>query len=142
MIRVVLDTNIIVSALLQPLGPPAQVFLLGISGSIQMCVTANVFAEYEEVIRRPKFNRAEAEIDGALQSIRERSVWVRPTEMIRACSDPRDDMFLECANAAGAAYMVTGNSKHFPETWRGIRVVTCVQLLEVVSTGAPGGPVN
>ena len=62
--------------------------------------------------------------------------------MIRACSDPKDDMFLECANAAGAAYMVTGNSKHFPETWRGIRVVTCVQLLEVVSTGAPGGPVN
>ena len=71
MIRVVLDTNIFVSALLQPLAPPTQVFLPGISGSIQMCVSANVFAESEEVIRRPKFNRAQAVIDGALQSIRE-----------------------------------------------------------------------
>lgn len=48
----------------------------------------------------PKFHRAEAVIEGALQSIRERSVWIRPTEMIRACSDPKDDMFLESANAA------------------------------------------
>jgi predicted nucleic acid-binding protein len=39
MIRVVLDTNIIVSALLQPLGQPAQVFVLAIAGSIQMCVS-------------------------------------------------------------------------------------------------------
>ncbi len=59
MIRVVLDTNIIVSALLQPLGPPAQVFLLAIGASIQLCVSGNVYAEYEEVIRRPRFRRDE-----------------------------------------------------------------------------------
>lgn len=81
----------------------------------------------------PKFHRAEGVIEGALQSIRERSVWVRPTEMIRACSDPKDDMFLECANAAGAGYVVTGNRKHFPEIGRGIRTVTCVQLLPLVN---------
>ncbi len=52
MIRVVLDTNIIVSALLQPLGPPAQVFSLAITGSIQLCVSGEVYAEYEEVISR------------------------------------------------------------------------------------------
>ena len=94
MIRVVLDTNIFVSALLQPLAPPTQVFLPGISGSIQMCVSANVFAESEEVIRRPKFNRAQAVIDGALTIDSRGSVRVRATEAIRACSDPKDDMFL------------------------------------------------
>ena len=53
MIRVVLDTNIIVSALLQPLGPPAQVFVRAIGGSIQLCISGRVYAEYEEVISRP-----------------------------------------------------------------------------------------
>jgi hypothetical protein len=45
MIRVVLDTNIIVSALLQPLGPPAQVFVLAIDGSVQMCVSGKVYCQ-------------------------------------------------------------------------------------------------
>ena len=40
----------------------------------QFCVSPNVFAEYEEVIQRPKFNLAKDVIDGMLQSIRERSV--------------------------------------------------------------------
>lgn len=53
MIRVVLDTNIVVSALLQPLGPPAQVFVLATNGAIQLCMSGNVYAEYEDVIRRP-----------------------------------------------------------------------------------------
>src|SRR5438876_8964515 len=53
MIRVVLDTNIIVSALLQPLGPPAQVFTLAISNSFQFWVSGKTYAEYEEVISRP-----------------------------------------------------------------------------------------
>src|SRR5205814_10228197 len=59
MIQVVLDTNIVVSALLQPLGPPAQVFTLAIRGSLQLCVTGKVYAEYEEVISRPRFQRPE-----------------------------------------------------------------------------------
>ncbi len=42
MIRVVLDTNIVVSALLQPLGPPAQVLMPALSGSIQLCVSGSV----------------------------------------------------------------------------------------------------
>lgn len=81
MIRVVLDTNIIVSALLQPLGPSAQVFLLAIGGSIQLCISGNVYAEYEEVIRRPRLRRDESVIAATLQTIRERSVWVKPLEL-------------------------------------------------------------
>jgi putative PIN family toxin of toxin-antitoxin system len=51
-IRVVLDTNVIVSALLQPLGAPAAVFLLVAAGAVQLCVSGNIYAEYEEVIHR------------------------------------------------------------------------------------------
>ncbi len=56
MIRVVLDTNIIVSALLNSFGPPAQVFSLAIGRAIQLCVSGNLYNEYEEVIRwMPRF---------------------------------------------------------------------------------------
>jgi predicted nucleic acid-binding protein len=58
MIRVVLDTNAIVSALLQPFGPPAAVFLLVAGGAVQLCISGSVYAEYEEVIRRPRASRA------------------------------------------------------------------------------------
>ena len=54
MIRVVLDTNIIVSALLQPLGPPARIFMLTLGGALQLCVSATIYAEYEEVISRER----------------------------------------------------------------------------------------
>ena len=75
MIRVVLDTNIVVSALLQPLGPPAQVFLLAVSGSIQLCVSGSVYAEYEDVIRRPRLRRDESVITATLHSVREKGLW-------------------------------------------------------------------
>jgi uncharacterized protein len=133
MIRVVLDTNIIVSALLQPLGPPAQVFLLAIEGSAQLCISGRVYAEYEEVTRRPRLRLDDDTITRALHAIREKSLWVRPTEAIQACADPDDDIFLECAQAARADFIVTGNIKDFPTSWRGIRIITARRFLEVLS---------
>jgi uncharacterized protein len=123
MIRVVLDTNVIVSALLQPLGPPAQILVLALSKSIQMYVSDPVFAEYEEVIGRPKLKRNDTTIAATLKGMRECGMWVTPTEAVRACADLDDDIFVECALAANAAYLVTGNLKHFPSSWRGVQVV-------------------
>jgi uncharacterized protein len=89
MIRVVLDTNVIVSALLQPLGPPVRVFVLIAGGEIQPCVSGNVYAEYEEVIRRPRFRRDESIISATLQTIREKGFWVKPTQAIPYISSKR-----------------------------------------------------
>jgi predicted nucleic acid-binding protein len=85
---------------------------------------ASIYAEYEEVISRPRFQRHPDVIAGALGAIREKGIWVRPSQIVRVCSDPDDDAFLECAEAAGAAYLVTGNLKHFPPAWAGARIVT------------------
>src|ERR1700719_2815075 len=93
MIRVVLDTNIIVSALLQPLGPSAQLLILALGGSIQLCVSGSIYAEYEEVISRPRFARSADIIATTLKAIREKGTWVRPTEPVKACADPDDDIF-------------------------------------------------
>jgi putative PIN family toxin of toxin-antitoxin system len=132
MTRVVLDTNIIVSAILQPLGPPAQAFLLALSHSLQMCVSGRIFAEYEEVIRRPRFRRTEGAIQSTLTAIREHAYWVRPTEIVQACSDPDDDIFLECAQASQAHFLVTGNIKDFPAAWLNTEIITPRRLLEIV----------
>jgi putative PIN family toxin of toxin-antitoxin system len=133
MTRVVIDTNIIVSALLQPLGPPAQVFSFTVGGSIQLCVSGEVYAEYEEVIRRPRFRRDEDVITAALDTIREKGFWVKPTETVRVCADPDDDIFLECAQAARAAYLVTGNLKHFPATWLDTRIIAPRHFLDIMA---------
>jgi putative PIN family toxin of toxin-antitoxin system len=132
-IRVVLDTNVIVSALLHPLGAPAAVFLLVAAGAVQLCVSGNIYAEYEEVIRRPRFARNEDVISATLQTVREKGFWVKPTETIKACSDSDDDIFLECAHAARADYLVTGNLKHFPHSWGATLIVTPRRFVDLLS---------
>ena len=139
MTRIVLDTNILVSALLQPLGPSAQIFLFCIAGSIQLCVSGNIYAEYEEVISRPRLKRGDEVIAGTLQTIREKGLWVRPTQAVNICIDPDDNIFLECAEAARANYLVTGNLKHFPTKWGATRVVTPRWLLDTLLAERSGG---
>jgi uncharacterized protein len=95
-------------------------------------VSGDVFAEYEEVLRRPRFNRSHSEIVATLRTIRDKGFWVKPTEKVRFCSDPDDDIFLECAQAAAAHYLVTGNAKDFPPAWVGTQIVTARQLLDIV----------
>jgi putative PIN family toxin of toxin-antitoxin system len=132
MIRVVLDTNILISALLNPRGAPAEVFLsVLLEPDAQLCVSGEIYAEYEEMIRRPRLHRSDSEIEDTLRSIRENGFWVRPTEKLHACSDPGDNIFLECAQAAGAHFLVTGNAKHFPSSWHVTQIVTARRYLDV-----------
>jgi len=133
MVRVVLDTNILISALLQPESLPAKSFLMTLAGeAAQLCVSGDVYSEYEEVIRRPKFSRREYVIESVLRAIRQNGNWVKPSEQVRACADPDDDIFLECAVAARAHYLVTGNTRHFPVRWSGTKILTARQFLDAV----------
>ena len=86
-----------------------------------------------KLYRRPRFHREESIITAPLDAIREKGLWVRPAEAIRACADPDDDIFLECAQAARAAYLVTGNIKDFPAFWHDTEIVTARRFLEVMS---------
>lgn len=131
MIRVVLDTNVLVSALLSSEGLPARVLLMAItSKEIQLCVSGDIYAENDEVIRRPRFKRSAHEIEAALGAIRERGIWVKPSKKVVASSDPDDNVFLECAEAANAHYLIAGNVRHFPGAWVDTKVVTLRQFLE------------
>jgi putative PIN family toxin of toxin-antitoxin system len=132
MIRVVIDTNILVSTLLQPDGLPAAVLMLALSGEAEFCVSDAVFAEYNEVIRRPHLKRPQDVIEGTLRSIRRLGRWVKPGARVEACTDPDDNVFLECAQAGEADYLVTGNKRHFPDRWKKTKVFSARDLIELV----------
>ncbi len=132
MIRVVVDTNVLVSALLKPESLPATVLTLALSRRFQLCVSEAIFTEYEEVIRRPRFKRSPDVIDGTLRSIRKIGYWVKATASVRECGDLGDNMFLECAEAANADYVVTGNARHFPDRWKKTAVIDARELIEIL----------
>jgi putative PIN family toxin of toxin-antitoxin system len=138
MIRVVIDTNVLVSALLQPKGLPAAVLILALSGQVELCVSEAVLAEYGEVIRRPHLKRDPAVVERTMQAIRKLGHWVKPAAVhIDACGDPGDNIFVERAQAGSADCLVTGNKRHFPDRWKKTEVISVRELLERVIEEAP-----
>lgn len=122
---IVLDTNVIVSAGISPVGPPAKIVAdLVLSGMIHIVTSPRVAAEYREVVRRAKFHRygfpplwLEYLIEESMR-LPDSGSW--PS----ICPDPKDTSFIALAHAAGA-WLVTGNLKHFPEAVRdGVTVVS------------------
>lgn len=132
MIRIVLDTNVIVSALLRPGGFPEAALSLGINRIVQICISQPVIDEYSEVLYRPKLAIDPGKAATAIAKIREVSFAVVPGIFVKACSDADDNIFLECAQAAEADYLVTGNTAHFPDRWITTEIVTPRQFLEII----------
>lgn len=64
--------------------------------------------------------------------IRQVSLMVSPSVPVKACSDPDDNIFLECAEAAEADYLVTGNKTHFPDVWGKTQIVTVRTFMETM----------
>lgn len=133
MIRVVLDTNVVVSAFLQPLGIPAAVLRLGLARTLEICVSEPILAEYEEVLLRPRFGLEPKDVKAGTSAIRAASLLVRPKHIVTVCTDDDDNRFLECAEEADADYLATGNLRHFPKAWKGTRVVNVRQLIGLVT---------
>jgi len=130
MIRVVVDTNVIVSALLHSGSLPEAVLNLAFSSNIRWIASEPILAEYEEVLQRPRLAINSAKAADAITKIRACVSLVAPSLRINATSDPDDNIFLECAQAGDADYIVTGNTRHFPKTWQNTKVVTPRELID------------
>lgn len=121
--RVVLDTNVLVSAQLSPYAPPAQVVRLALQGDLTSLYDDRVLAEYGEVLRRPRFGFDPEDVRAVIEGIEKsgEAVFTRPLSVM--LTDPDDLPFLEVA-AAGLAYsLITGNLRHY-EPLRGSHHVT------------------
>lgn len=132
MTKIVVDTNVLVSALLKTRGAEAGVLDLVAKEKAQWCVSRAVLAEYGEVLRRPKFARIPRAYVDALLALAARAALVTPKTMVTVSPHEPDNRFLECAEAAAADYLVTGNRRHFPRRYKATEVVTPRQFLEIV----------
>ena len=133
MIGVVIDTNVVVSANLIDEGLPAAILDLAAQKIILMYVSEPVLAEYKEVLNRPRLKLSPQRIASTLAIIRKTSRLVKPTRTVAVIkNDDPDNRLLECAEAASADYLVTGNTKHFPETFGKAAIVTPKQFIDSV----------
>ncbi|MEX0691356.1 MAG: putative toxin-antitoxin system toxin component, PIN family [Gemmatimonadales bacterium] len=110
--RIVLDTNVLVSAMLKQGSPPDLVLSLVIAGRVELVVDSRIRAEYRAVLARPVFRLPAAAVDRVLRVV-EASEWVVPDPLPLLTTDPDDQPFLEVAIAAGVDAIVTGNTRHF-----------------------------
>ena len=133
-LRLVIDTNVLISAALKPEGLQRAVLLLAITRPARLYVSRPILAEYRSVLGRPELRIRKGLRQQLLQLIKNHSYTVAPTRHLEVTSDPDDNIFLECADAAGADYLVTGNPRHFPRFWKKTKVVTS---REFISLAAP-----
>jgi putative PIN family toxin of toxin-antitoxin system len=132
-LRLVIDTNIIVSAALKPDGLQRTVLLLAITKPARLYVTEAIMDEYREVMARRRMNIPKGRRQQLLQLIRNRAYTVTPARALQVTPDPDDNMFLECADAARADYLVTGNQRHFPKFWKKTKVITSREFIGIVA---------
>jgi len=132
MIRLVLDTNVLVSANLNDNGLEAVIVSLALNKNVRLCVSAPVLEEYERVLLYPRLKFVPREVVAFLGRLRDSSIFVKPRFTITESRDEADNRFLECAEAAAAAWLVTGNKRHFPKQWKTTGVVNARELLALI----------
>jgi putative PIN family toxin of toxin-antitoxin system len=132
-LRLVIDTNVVVSGALKPNGLERTVLTFAVTSPAHLFVSPDILAEYREVLSRPELRIPADERRGLLKLITRRSRRVAPSRSLQACPDPDDNVFLECAEAARADFLVTGNKRHFPAFWRNTKVVNARELIDIIA---------
>lgn len=111
--KIVLDTNVLVSGLLNPHGPPGRVVDLIVSGAVKVLFDDRIVAEYREVLARPRFRFDPDDVVTLIEFILTEGEAVTGTPLAISLPDPDDLPFLEVAVTGAAAALVTGNADHF-----------------------------
>lgn len=139
MIGVVVDTNVVVSAALKRHGLEARVLDLVSAGKFVLFITAEIMDEYDVVLRRPRLRISQDSVEKLLDLITRYSVRVQPSRRLNVSPDEDDNRFLECAEIARADYLVTGNQRHFPHSWKRTQVINARRFVEILLEAEHGG---
>lgn len=125
--KVVLDTNVIVAAALSPNGAPAVLFEMVLTGTIQAYATTGMLAELHRILAVLLPDRQEELLNQYTANV----TIVRPETHQQVCRDPDDDMFLDCAIAADAHLIVSGDDDLLAiGEYQGIPILTVREFLE------------
>ncbi len=123
--KIVLDTNALVSGLLTPFGSSGEIVRMVSAGYLILQYDSRILLEYQEVLYRPKFQFDKEHIDTLLAYLIQNGQVTPASPLKKRLPDPDDEPFLEIAIAGGAACLITGNKVHYPRQFReGIRILS------------------
>lgn len=126
--KIVIDTNVIVSSLIQRNYPYLIINDLFFEDRFQLCVSEELLDEYYEVLNRPKFSKFQdffIKGESLLADIVTKSIKFKPTTKLDLISDKDDNMILELAEESKADFIITGNSSDFTfSNYKETKIVT------------------
>jgi len=116
--KIVLDTNVLVSGLLTPFGISGEIVRMVSAGLLILLYDSRILLEYQEVLYRPKFQFNKEHIDLLLDYIKKNGQVIPSRPLKERLPDPDDEPFLEVAIGGEAECLVTGNKVHYPKQFR------------------------
>lgn len=129
----VIDTNVVVSAMLKADSMPALVLKEVLVGNICLLLNQEILDEYLEVLSRKKFHFSVETVINFVREIKKRAIFIDAMPTDESMPDPDDAVFYEIVMEARKetdAYLVTGNRKHFPEK---PYVVTPKEMIDIMN---------
>lgn len=138
----VLDTNVIVSAFLKKGSVPDTILRLALNKVIELFVNDKIVQEYHDVLLRKRFGFDKNDVEIFIEEVKRRAVFVDAQSLDEVFEDIGDKVFYEVVMDARTnvdAYLVTGNTKHFPVK---PFVVTPREMLEIILKDIPDAPVG
>ena len=136
MLRVVLDTNVLISAVVYG-GNPRTILQDAISGAVGISVSEALVQELQDVLHRPQFGLSVQFIQNTVAELASIAQWVAPTKHhLLVKDDPSDNLVLDCAVAADADYIVTGDNHLLRLRKCGkVKIINPQQFVDVLSRG-------
>ena len=138
--KIVLDANVYVSALLTKTGSPKQILDFWEQGRFELFVSAEILAELDRVLRyshiRKIHKQDDTDIDRFIELLAREATVVAPVTQLAVATDESDNRYLECAVQANASYLVTGDKKHLLPIghYRGIDIVPPALFVAILSS--------
>ena len=117
--KIILDTNVIVSALISKSIPTIILYEFVLTKEVETCLSEEIFSEYVNVMNREKFAKFvnfKTKADVVLNKLREISTFYKTSKKIEILTDTSDNKFLELAAVCSADYLITGNTQDFQLT--------------------------
>ena len=138
--RIVLDTNVLVSAFISKLGHSAKILdLVSMFEEIQLILSAPILIEFKDVLSReevkPRFNYSSHDIESFAQAIKDISAIVKVKSNFKVIEeDPKDDIVLNTAYDGKAEYIVSGD-RHLQDLkrFKGIKIVSPKQMMKITT---------
>ena len=133
LLRAVIDTNHIISAILSERGASAKLinWMTQEEDYFRLLISDPIWNEYSTVADWLIPSSRKQEKERTLNTLYLQSEWIKPKMRLHVCSDKSDNIFLECAVYGNADYLVTKNIRHFPQKeYKSVKIVRVSKFLK------------